>query len=249
MWAYRLAIQNCNCSIVQTRDKNIKLKDHRVDETICSTLSQILGVNLTQPVFHPGPAAIVHDFWPPSQPGAPDSSRCRLPTHPAGSADFGGQCELQGFATSSPGTTRLLRELLHRLGPAGQRSRCQGRFQTVKRDIWSSLQFLYIQHQLDTMLYVHIIVLQKATCILMDLLLGSEVTGGMVSSQLDVTSQQHLFLLGQNGAHFLSVMHQTQTQIILPDLSAPQSPSSLLIQGSPDGVCLARQQLMVQCSV
>uniref|UniRef100_A0A3Q1BQ42 SAM domain-containing protein n=1 Tax=Amphiprion ocellaris TaxID=80972 RepID=A0A3Q1BQ42_AMPOC len=85
---------------------------------------------------------------------------------------------------------------------------------------------------------------KKATCILMDLLLGSEVSGGIVSSQLDVTSQQHLFLLGQNGAHFLSVMHQTQTQIILPDLSAPQSPPSLLIQGSTDGVCLARQQLM-----
>ncbi|XP_041845285.1 bicaudal C homolog 2 [Melanotaenia boesemani] len=85
---------------------------------------------------------------------------------------------------------------------------------------------------------------KKATCILMELLLGSEATGGAVSSQLDVTSQQHLFLLGQNGAHFLSVMHQTQTQIILPDLSAPQSPPSLLIQGSPDGVCLARQQLM-----
>ncbi|XP_058504918.1 bicaudal C homolog 2 [Solea solea] len=85
---------------------------------------------------------------------------------------------------------------------------------------------------------------KKATCVLMDLLLGPEVTGAMVSSQLDVTSQQHLFLLGQNGAHFLSVMHQTQTQIILPDLSAPQSPPSLLIQGSPDGVGLARQQLM-----
>lgn len=80
----------------------------------------------------------------------------------------------------------------------------------------------------------------------MDLLLGSEVT---VSSQLDVTSQQHLFLLGQNGAPFLSVMHQTQTQIVLPDLSAPHSPPSLLIQGSPDGVCLARQQLMVQFSL
>lgn len=80
----------------------------------------------------------------------------------------------------------------------------------------------------------------------MDLLLGSEVT---VSSQLDVTSQQHVVLMGQNGAHFLSVMHQTQTQIILPDLSAPQSPPSLLIQGSPDGVCLARQQLMVHFSL
>ncbi|XP_054649089.1 bicaudal C homolog 2 isoform X2 [Dunckerocampus dactyliophorus] len=85
---------------------------------------------------------------------------------------------------------------------------------------------------------------KKATCILMELLLGSEITGGVVTSQLDVTSQQHLFLLGQNGAHFLSVMHHTQTQIILPDLSAPQNPPSLLIQGSPDGVCLARQQLM-----
>uniref|UniRef100_A0A8C7XJ52 Bicaudal C homolog 2 n=1 Tax=Oryzias sinensis TaxID=183150 RepID=A0A8C7XJ52_9TELE len=86
--------------------------------------------------------------------------------------------------------------------------------------------------------------LKEATCILMDLLLGSEVPGGAVSSQLDVTTQQHLFLLGQNGTHFLSIMQQTQTQIILPDLSAPQSPPSLLIQGSPDGVCLARQQLM-----
>lgn len=76
----------------------------------------------------------------------------------------------------------------------------------------------------------------------MELLLGSEVA---VSSQLDVTSQQHLFLLGQNGAHFLSIMHQTQTQIMVPDPGAPQSSPSLLIQGSPDGVCLARQQLTV----
>lgn len=87
----------------------------------------------------------------------------------------------------------------------------------------------------------------------MELLLGSELGAGgqggvmgVVSTQLDVTSQQHLFLLGQNGAHFLGVMHQTQTQIVLPDLSAPQNPPSLLIQGSPDGVCLARQQLMVR---
>ncbi|XP_077464718.1 bicaudal C homolog 2 [Stigmatopora argus] len=85
---------------------------------------------------------------------------------------------------------------------------------------------------------------KKAACVLMELLLGSDSTGSAVSSQLDVTSQQHLFLLGQNGAHFLSVMHHTQTQIILPDLSAPQNVPSLVIHGSPDGVCLARQQLM-----
>ncbi|XDV37704.1 hypothetical protein PO909_007267, partial [Leuciscus waleckii] len=86
--------------------------------------------------------------------------------------------------------------------------------------------------------------LKKATCVLMELLLGSGLTGVMVSTQLDVTSQQHLFLLGQNGANFLTVMHQTHTQIILPDLSAPQHTPSLLIQGTADGVCLARQQLM-----
>uniref|UniRef100_A0A9J7ZAL9 Bicaudal C homolog 2 n=1 Tax=Cyprinus carpio carpio TaxID=630221 RepID=A0A9J7ZAL9_CYPCA len=89
---------------------------------------------------------------------------------------------------------------------------------------------------------------KKATCVLMELLLGTEalagVTGVMVSTQLDVTSQQHLFLLGQNGANFLTVMHQTHTQIILPDLSAPQHTPSLLIQGTADGVCVARQQLM-----
>uniref|UniRef100_A0A673KRQ8 Protein bicaudal C homolog 1-B-like n=1 Tax=Sinocyclocheilus rhinocerous TaxID=307959 RepID=A0A673KRQ8_9TELE len=89
---------------------------------------------------------------------------------------------------------------------------------------------------------------KKATCVLMELLLGAEalagVTGVMVSTQLDVTSQQHLFLLGQNGANFLTVMHQTHTQIILPDLSASQHTPSLLIQGTADGVCVARQQLM-----
>lgn len=91
--------------------------------------------------------------------------------------------------------------------------------------------------------------LQKATCVLMELLLGSGLTGVMVSTQLDVTSQQHLFLLGQNGVNFLTVMHQTHTQIILPDLSAPQHTPSLLIQGTADGVCVARQQLMVQTCV
>ncbi|KAK1789304.1 hypothetical protein P4O66_015247 [Electrophorus voltai] len=90
---------------------------------------------------------------------------------------------------------------------------------------------------------------KKATCVLMELLLGQEaaavagVTGVMVSTQLDVTSQQHLFLLGQNGANFLNVMHQTHTQIVLPDLTAPQHTPALLIQGTANGVCLARQQL------
>ncbi|XP_064181945.1 bicaudal C homolog 2 isoform X2 [Anguilla rostrata] len=84
---------------------------------------------------------------------------------------------------------------------------------------------------------------KKATSVLAELLLGVE-NSVTVSTQLDVTSQQHLFLLGQNGANFLNVMHLTQTQILLPDLNTPQGSASLSIQGSADGVCLARQQLL-----
>ncbi|XP_023698557.1 bicaudal C homolog 2 isoform X2 [Paramormyrops kingsleyae] len=84
--------------------------------------------------------------------------------------------------------------------------------------------------------------LKKATCMLMEMFLGPE-NHVAVSTQLDISSQQHL-LLGHGATSFLTVMHMTHTQIILPDLSAPQSPPSLLIQGAPDGVCLARQQLL-----
>ncbi|KAJ8282931.1 hypothetical protein COCON_G00054500 [Conger conger] len=83
----------------------------------------------------------------------------------------------------------------------------------------------------------------KATSVLAELLLGAE-NSVTVSTQLDITSQQHLFLLGQNGANFLNVMHLTQTQILLPDLNAPHGSAPLTIQGSSDGVCLARQQLL-----
>ncbi|XP_048885681.1 bicaudal C homolog 2 isoform X2 [Brienomyrus brachyistius] len=84
---------------------------------------------------------------------------------------------------------------------------------------------------------------KKATCMLMEMFLGLE-NHVAVSTQLDISSQQHLLLLGHGATSFLTVMHMTHTQIILPDLSAPQNPPSLLIQGAPDGVCLARQQLL-----
>ncbi|KAJ8246889.1 hypothetical protein GJAV_G00256490 [Gymnothorax javanicus] len=84
---------------------------------------------------------------------------------------------------------------------------------------------------------------KKATSVLAELFLGID-NGVTVSTQLDISSQQHLFLLGQNGANFLNVMHLTHTQILLPDLNAPRGSASLTIQGTVDGVCLARQQLM-----
>ncbi|KAI1898602.1 hypothetical protein AGOR_G00074080 [Albula goreensis] len=84
---------------------------------------------------------------------------------------------------------------------------------------------------------------KKAASVLVELLVGLE-SSVTISTQLDITSQQHLFLLGQNGANFLNVMHMTQTQILLPDLNVPHCSASLTIQGSADGVCLARQQLL-----
>ncbi|KAJ8405285.1 hypothetical protein AAFF_G00322760 [Aldrovandia affinis] len=84
---------------------------------------------------------------------------------------------------------------------------------------------------------------KKATSVLVELLVGVE-SSVTISSQLDLTSQQHLFLMGQNGANFLNVMHLTQTQIVLPDLNAPLGGASLTIRGGADGVCLARQQLL-----
>ncbi|XP_015205284.2 bicaudal C homolog 2 [Lepisosteus oculatus] len=84
---------------------------------------------------------------------------------------------------------------------------------------------------------------KKATCVLIELLIGADVSV-TVSTQLDITSQQHLFLIGQNGANFINIMHMTQTQIVLPELNAPQSRSMLLIQGTTDSVCLAKQQLL-----
>ncbi|MGH0116354.1 UNVERIFIED_CONTAM: hypothetical protein FKN15_035658, partial [Acipenser sinensis] len=84
--------------------------------------------------------------------------------------------------------------------------------------------------------------IQKATAVLMELLLGADPSVS-VSTQLELTSQQHVFLMGQNGANFINIMHMTQTQIVFPDLNCPQNRATLLIQGTADAVCLAKQQL------
>ncbi|MGH0116651.1 UNVERIFIED_CONTAM: hypothetical protein FKN15_012246 [Acipenser sinensis] len=84
--------------------------------------------------------------------------------------------------------------------------------------------------------------IQKATAVLMELLLGADPSVS-VSTQLELTSQQHVFLMGQNGANFINIMHMTQTQIVFPDLNCPQNRATLLIQGTADTVCLAKQQL------
>ncbi|XP_066572801.1 bicaudal C homolog 2 [Amia ocellicauda] len=84
---------------------------------------------------------------------------------------------------------------------------------------------------------------KKAMSVLVEILVGVE-TSVTVSTQLNISSQQHLFLIGQNGANFINIMQATQTQIVLPDLNSPQSRATLLIQGTTDAVCLAKQQLL-----
>ncbi|XP_039631963.1 bicaudal C homolog 2 isoform X1 [Polypterus senegalus] len=84
---------------------------------------------------------------------------------------------------------------------------------------------------------------QKATAILIELLASAEVALN-VSTQLDITSQQRLFLLGQNGSNLGNVMQVTHTQIVLQDLNCNPSRSTLLIRGPIESVCLAKQLLL-----
>uniref|UniRef100_H3B0X9 K Homology domain-containing protein n=1 Tax=Latimeria chalumnae TaxID=7897 RepID=H3B0X9_LATCH len=84
---------------------------------------------------------------------------------------------------------------------------------------------------------------KKATMLLMELLVGPELSAS-VSTQLDITPQQHLFLMGQSGANIISIMQTTQTQLIFPEPICLQAKTTLLIQGTVDSVCMAKQQLL-----
>ncbi|XP_069508714.1 protein bicaudal C homolog 1-A-like isoform X2 [Ambystoma mexicanum] len=85
--------------------------------------------------------------------------------------------------------------------------------------------------------------LKKATLLLIELLVGPDVSV-IVSTQLDITLQQHLFLIGQNGAHILNIMQATQAQVIFPDPSYMQPKTTLLMQGTIDSIYMAKQQLL-----
>ncbi|XP_069055313.1 protein bicaudal C homolog 1-A-like [Pleurodeles waltl] len=85
--------------------------------------------------------------------------------------------------------------------------------------------------------------LKKAILLLVELLVGPDLNV-VVSTQLDITLQQHIFLIGQNGAHILNIIQATQAQLIFPDPSYLQPKTTLIVQGTIDSVYMAKQQLL-----
>ena len=82
--------------------------------------------------------------------------------------------------------------------------------------------------------------------------------------QLEIAPQHHLFIIGRAGANVKQIMQHTGAAIHFPDpsgglvnsalqtSSAPppaQRKSSVIVSGPIDGVCLARQHLIVSTSI
>lgn len=88
-------------------------------------------------------------------------------------------------------------------------------------------------------------VFQRGTALLLEHLAGSLAGSVLVSTQLDIAPQHHHFLLGRNGANVKHISQRTGANIHFPELNTHTSRSAVYIQGSIDGVCAARQQLMV----
>ncbi|XP_056091005.1 protein bicaudal C homolog 1-B isoform X3 [Rhinichthys klamathensis goyatoka] len=85
---------------------------------------------------------------------------------------------------------------------------------------------------------------KRGTALLLEHLAGSLAGSVLVSTQLDIAPQHHHFLLGRNGANVKHISQRTGANIHFPELNTHTSRSAVYIQGSIDGVCAARQQLM-----
>ncbi|KAH0623480.1 hypothetical protein JD844_006260 [Phrynosoma platyrhinos] len=85
---------------------------------------------------------------------------------------------------------------------------------------------------------------KEGTAMLLEHLAGSLASAIPVSTQLDIASQHHLFMMGRNGSNIKHIMQRTGAQIHFPDPSNPQKKSTVYLQGTIESVCLARQYLM-----
>lgn len=91
---------------------------------------------------------------------------------------------------------------------------------------------------------------KRGTALLLEHLAGSLASSVLVSTQLDIAPQHHLFLLGRNGANIRLISQRTGAHIQFPELNTHShsptqtSRSAIYIQGSIDAVNAARQQLM-----
>ncbi|KAM9063056.1 protein bicaudal C homolog 1 isoform X1 [Sarcophilus harrisii] len=85
---------------------------------------------------------------------------------------------------------------------------------------------------------------KEGTAMLLEHLAGSLASAIPVSTQLDIATQHHLFMMGRNGSHVKQIMQRTGAQIHFPDPNNPQKKSTVYLQGTIESVCLARQYLM-----
>ncbi|KAJ7395581.1 bicaudal C-like protein 1 [Pitangus sulphuratus] len=85
---------------------------------------------------------------------------------------------------------------------------------------------------------------KEGTAMLLEHLAGSLASAILVSTQLDIAAQHHLFMMGRNGSNIKHIMQRTGAQIHFPDPSNPQKKSTVYLQGTIEAVCLARQYLM-----
>uniref|UniRef100_A0A8C1HMA2 BicC family RNA binding protein 1 n=1 Tax=Cyprinus carpio carpio TaxID=630221 RepID=A0A8C1HMA2_CYPCA len=85
---------------------------------------------------------------------------------------------------------------------------------------------------------------KRGTAVLLEHLAGNLASAIMVSTQLDIAPQHHLFMMGRNGSNIKHIMQRTGAQVHFPDPNCPQKKSTVYVQGTIDSVCLARQYLM-----
>ena len=69
--------------------------------------------------------------------------------------------------------------------------------------------------------------------------------------QLEIAPQHHLFIIGRAGANLKQIMSQTGCAIHFPDaagasVTGARKGSTVLLSGTIDSVCLAREHLVVR---
>ncbi|XP_035670105.1 protein bicaudal C homolog 1-like [Branchiostoma floridae] len=86
---------------------------------------------------------------------------------------------------------------------------------------------------------------KEATARLIDHLTGNmgQITIP-VSTQLDIATQHHLFMIGRGGVQIKQIMQRTGASIHFPDPNNPQKKSMVFVSGGIESVYLARQQLI-----
>jgi protein bicaudal C len=86
---------------------------------------------------------------------------------------------------------------------------------------------------------------KEATGRLIEHLVGEPAHSVLITIQMDIAPQHHLFMIGRNGMNIKHIMTRTGANIQFPDAESSQrNKSAVFITGTIDSVCLAREQLI-----